>query len=489
MHQGPPSTEVDVSVLVPVFNEGATIAEVVRAMTAQRFDGTVELLFADGDSTDDTKSQLSELARSDPRIRVFDNPRRGVASGLNVCLREARGRYVARMDGHALYPPTYLRDGVQRLQAPDMASDDVPDGGVRARAYGSEQDPYAGSDGIPDDVLDDTSRARAYGSEQEPDGASGAVSGVGRDGGVRARVCGPVVAWVAGPQVPSPRGRVAAAITAALGTRLGQGGSRRWSATSGRSGEEAEEYDLDTGVFCGVWRREDVLAKGGWDEAWICNEDSELAARFHESGQRIVCLPSMAARYFPRTSLPALWRQYRAYGAYRAKTAGRHPASLRRSAVLPPLLALDLAASALAPGRRLRRLARLGLRAYAGALLLATVEAVRGAEDERRYEAYSPGESPTDPVRERLSNCVLVPAAIATMHVSHGVGFLEGCAKWGIPWRALVRVLGNPTEPAPYRGPIDAPSLHAPSHVPGTDRTPSVNAPSTHGDSSHREPG
>jgi glycosyltransferase involved in cell wall biosynthesis len=493
MHQGPTSTEVDVSVLVPVLNEGATIAEVVAAMTAQRFDGTVELLFADGGSNDDTKAQLSDLARSDPRIRVFDNPRRGVASGLNVCLREARGRYVARMDGHALYPPTYLRDGVRRLQAPDAASDVALDGATRARAYEPGQDPDAASD----DVLDGATRARAYEAGQAPDVASVSVSGEAPNDGARPRASGRIVAWVAGPQVPVPRGRFGAAIAAALGTRLGQGGSRRWSgpgaglAADGGPGERIEEYDLDTGVFCGVWRREEVLAKGGWDEAWVCNEDSELAARFHEAGQRIVCVPAMGARYFPRTSLPALWRQYRAYGAYRAKTAGRHPASLRRSAVLPPLLVLDLAASMLAPGR-LRRLARLGLRAYLGALLLATVEAVRRPEDDLRHDAGSPDGRPADPpheppgpAAERLSNCALVPAAVATMHVAHGVGFLEGCARWGVPWRALARILGDRTEPAPYDGPIDAPSLHAP----GAAEAPGVKALDSHEDSSHNEPG
>ena len=89
---------VDVSVLVPVLNEERHIRQTVAAMQAQRFDGTFELLFADGRSQDRTREILLELARDDPRIRVLDNPRRGTASGLNVCLREARGR-VRRADG------------------------------------------------------------------------------------------------------------------------------------------------------------------------------------------------------------------------------------------------------------------------------------------------------------------------------------------------------------------------------------------------------
>jgi succinoglycan biosynthesis protein ExoA len=352
-------TPVDMSVLVPVLNEGRDLREAVAAMLAQQLDGTFELIFADGRSTDDTRAQLDELAREDPRIRVFDNPRRGTASGLNVCLREARGSYVARMDGHAVYPSNYLHAGIDRLRQGD-------------------------------------------------------------------------VAWVAGPQVPEPRGRVSAAVAAALGTRLGRGAGRRWDGAA-----DGAETELDTGVFCGVWRRADVLAHGGWDEAWPRNQDSELAARFLGNGQRIVSLPAMAARYIPRDSFRALWRQYRGYGSYRCKTAKRHPGSLRRSAVLPPLLVVDAVAAVTAP-RPLRTIAAAGLLAYAAALAVATTETLR---------------------RGRRKQAPLVPAVLATMHAAHGTGFVEGLVRWGVPWRALLGVLRGGVPIAPYRGPIEAPSL------------------------------
>ena len=102
--------------LVPVLNEERHIQETVAAMQAQRFDGSIELLFADGRSSDRTREILLELAASDPRIRVLDNPRRRTPSGLNVCLREARGQYVARMDAHTFYSDRYLAAGVERLR-------------------------------------------------------------------------------------------------------------------------------------------------------------------------------------------------------------------------------------------------------------------------------------------------------------------------------------------------------------------------------------
>jgi glycosyltransferase involved in cell wall biosynthesis len=110
---------VDISVLVPVLNEERHIRETVAAMQAQRFDGTIELLYADGRSEDRTREILLELAECDPRIRVLDNPRRGTASALNVCLREARGEFVARMDAHTYYGDRYLAAGIERLGCGD----------------------------------------------------------------------------------------------------------------------------------------------------------------------------------------------------------------------------------------------------------------------------------------------------------------------------------------------------------------------------------
>src|SRR5919201_3729963 len=84
---------VEVSVLTPVLNEEAHIRETVAAMRNQEFEGAVEFLFMDGGSTDGTRAILEQLAREDPRIRVLDNPGRGIPQGLNVGLRHARGDY------------------------------------------------------------------------------------------------------------------------------------------------------------------------------------------------------------------------------------------------------------------------------------------------------------------------------------------------------------------------------------------------------------
>jgi glycosyltransferase involved in cell wall biosynthesis len=160
-----------VSVLTPVLDEEAHIRDTVASMREQRFDGEVEFLFIDGRSSDRTRAILEELATDDPRIRVLDNPHRTTAYALNIGLAASRGRYVARMDGHAQYPPEYLARGVERLERGDVvwvAGPQIPRGdGVWSRrvamaletglaSIGSRRWGNGNGDGPPGEVELDT---------------------------------------------------------------------------------------------------------------------------------------------------------------------------------------------------------------------------------------------------------------------------------------------------------------------------------------------
>jgi succinoglycan biosynthesis protein ExoA len=106
---------VDVSVLIPVFNEEAYLERATAAMLDQTYEGSVEYLFIDGRSTDASRAMLDELAARDPRVIVLDNPARSTPNALNIGLRRARGTFVARMDAHTYYSPDYLAIGVERM--------------------------------------------------------------------------------------------------------------------------------------------------------------------------------------------------------------------------------------------------------------------------------------------------------------------------------------------------------------------------------------
>ncbi len=221
--------------------------------------------------------------------------------------------------------------------------------------------------------------------------------------------------WVSGPQRPVGDNAVSRAVATALRSPLGQGGSLRWH----REGESRAEYELDTGVFGGIWRRETLLEFEGWDERWHKNEDSELAARFFERGERLVCLQSMSADWVPRGSLRSLFEQYLGYGRFRMRTAIRHPNSLRRSHLAPPALVAGgaLAVTSGRVGQRARRVCSI----YAAALVLEGMRLRRGKD---------PAEG------------LLVPAALLAMHAGHGLGLLGGMAEHGVPWAAIARSYG-----------------------------------------------
>jgi succinoglycan biosynthesis protein ExoA len=215
--------------------------------------------------------------------------------------------------------------------------------------------------------------------------------------------------WVSGPQLAVGVDAGSRLVARALGGSLGKGGARFRDALE-------REHEVDSG-FTGMWYRETLERHHGWDEGWLNDQDLELAARIRKAGGRIVCIPEMAAEYVPRATLGALSRQYLTYGTYRVKTARRHPETLRRSQLLPPLLTLTAVGALVAPARDLRSLARAGLAAYAGALALSAARADDG---------------------DRVGAAAL-PAVWAVMHLSYGIGFVRGCARYGLPMDAVRR--------------------------------------------------
>ncbi len=345
----PRTPRVGVSVLVPVRDEQARIEASVVAMLAQDTEHTVELLFVDGRSTDDTVEILRRLQATDPRIRILDNPERTTAHALNVGLRAARGRYVARMDAHTAYPPGYLRHGIDRLAAGD-------------------------------------------------------------------------VAWVTGPQVPTGEGYWSRIVATALGGRLGRGASDKWAADDADA--PADEWELSTSVFTGVWRRDTLDELGGWDPAWAVNQDSEMAARVLARGGRIVCRREMGAAYVPRDGLRRLARQYWRYGAFRARTFVRHPSSCGPLRIAAAGLPVTFAAAML-PGRS----GRVGRRLTGTYLLAVATQVAR--------------------TRPAPADALPLGAVLVTMHVSWGAGFLQSLVRTAPRHRRL-----RATAPTSLRRPV-----------------------------------
>lgn len=224
------------------------------------------------------------------------------------------------------------------------------------------------------------------------------------------------VTWVTGPAIPRGRDRWSRGVARALVSPLGAGGSKKWATVEAST---TDEIELDTGLFAGVVRREELSSLGPFQESWLVNHDSEMAARVIGAGGRIVLLPSMGAYYHPRNTPVALWRQYWRFGHYRVKTVHLHPLALRPFHLLSAGLAATGVLAVLAP-RPLRRRARGAMAAYAAVLGGASAFTVR---------------------HDKQRDAATLAAVLAVMHLGWGAGFLTGCVRWGPPWRGVFRAV------------------------------------------------
>ncbi|AZL58140.1 glycosyltransferase family 2 protein [Tabrizicola piscis] len=99
-----------VLIVVPVLNEAAHIGAVLGGLApfAQRSGATV--VVADGGSTDGTQDIVRQIARTDPTVRLIDNPKRlqGAAVNLAVAMFGTSADWLLRIDAHSAYPPDYV---------------------------------------------------------------------------------------------------------------------------------------------------------------------------------------------------------------------------------------------------------------------------------------------------------------------------------------------------------------------------------------------
>ena len=120
-----------ITIAMPCLNEARFIEACVRSVLAQDYPkDRIEVLVADGGSTDATREILARLAAEDPRIRIIDNPERIQAAGMNHIIHAARGDVLIRMDVHCEYADDYVRKCVEVLE--QTGADNVG-GAQRAR--------------------------------------------------------------------------------------------------------------------------------------------------------------------------------------------------------------------------------------------------------------------------------------------------------------------------------------------------------------------
>jgi glycosyltransferase involved in cell wall biosynthesis len=110
-----------VTVVMPVRNESDFIGRSLEAVLVQDWPPErLEVIVADGMSTDGTRDTVERLVATHPNMRIVDNPAGIVAPGLNRAIEGADGEVVVRVDGHCEVAPDYVKRCLEALERNGM---------------------------------------------------------------------------------------------------------------------------------------------------------------------------------------------------------------------------------------------------------------------------------------------------------------------------------------------------------------------------------
>lgn len=333
-----------VSVIMPVRNEGSFITRSVGSVLAQDYPlDLMEVIVADGMSTDETRCTVQRLQQQYPCLQLIDNPRRIVPAGMNAAMAQARGEIIVRVDGHCEISPDYIRRCVEHLL----------------------------QDGV--------------------EGVGGPIETIGKT-------------------------TLARVIAVAMSCSFGIGGTAFRTVNN-------KSMLVDTIAFPAYTRA--VMDRAGpYDEELVRNQDDEYNYRLRKMGVRLLLAADVRSRYYSRSSLRSLGRQYFQYGYWKVRVLQKHPGQMQPRQFAPPCLVAALLLSlAAAPGSAIAvwLLATVG-GSYLAANLVASI--LTGCQ----RKAVCPQQGGWVRV------VGLLPLIFATLHLAYGAGFLLGLVRFWNCW-------------------------------------------------------
>ncbi|MFH8634116.1 glycosyltransferase family 2 protein [Streptomyces lydicus] len=204
------------------------------------------------------------------------------------------------------------------------------------------------------------------------------------------------------------------AVAAAMTAKIGVGNA------AFHTGGEAGPADT---VYLGVFRRDALEQQGGYNEEFIRAQDWELNFRIREAGGQVWFSPELRVQYRPRPSIKALAKQYKDYGKWRHVVARYHAGSINLRYLAPPAAVCAIAAG-LVVGAAVTPWGFVVPAGYLAAITVGSLPAGKGLSAKARVQ---------------------IPVALATMHMSWGLGFLTS------PRSLAERVIASrrPAVPAP----------------------------------------
>ena len=98
-----------VSIIIPAYNVEKYIEETIASVQKQTYPHW-ELLVVNDGSTDATEEKIKKMVLTDSRIHLFNQANGGSSRARNTGLENAKGDYIAFLDGDDLWSPTFLEE-------------------------------------------------------------------------------------------------------------------------------------------------------------------------------------------------------------------------------------------------------------------------------------------------------------------------------------------------------------------------------------------
>lgn len=109
-----------VSIIVPVYNEEKYIEKCIQSILNQDYpQESVEVIFIDGNSTDNTLIYLKKVCQDHKNFKYYQNIKRTVQYALNIGIKHASGEYIVRLDAHCEYDDSYISNCIKTLESTD----------------------------------------------------------------------------------------------------------------------------------------------------------------------------------------------------------------------------------------------------------------------------------------------------------------------------------------------------------------------------------
>ena len=180
-------------------------------------------------------------------------------------------------------------------------------------------------------------------------------------------------------------------VALAMRSPFGVGASRFH--TGGKAGE------VDT-VYLGAFRKEALIAVGGFDERFTRAQDWELNFRLRQAGGVVYFDPRLVVTYRPRSTVKALAKQYFEYGRWRRVVSRRHQGTINYRYLAPPFTVVATTLSLLL-GWLISPVLLIPALVYAVFIVIASLIIGKSAGE-----------------------ILCLPTILPVMHISWGLGFL-----------------------------------------------------------------